>query len=149
MIQEFWKYQRYQSFDIKRILLNMKITCGPYMRDVETLSREIKIKTASGDKAFKYSNKESMARYIFFFCFLFANRGSIWDKVIQKSIPQIKDILEWLKVKYVIDTNVRDSNNLLDPDLVTIQRIAACFPLCIFVHPFPMCEHVERIYTLQ
>jgi hypothetical protein len=48
----------------------------------------------------------------------------------------VKDITGWLIEKFGIDTTVNVPIASLDPDLITVPRIVACFPgnICEFYH---------------
>lgn len=66
----------------------------------------------------------------------FATRGSVWKKFNSKRFSELDSVIGFLQTKYNIDGDVRDSNVSLSPDLITIPRIAACFPfkICDYFH---------------
>lgn len=132
----------YQGFDIKRILRIMKVAYETYSTDTDEQNVEVVFTINGVQQTFRYSNKESMARDVSFLCFLFSTRGSTWEKFQAKSIEQLSIITDWLKAKYQIDDSVNDANSSLDPDTVTIPRIAACFPV-------KMCEYMALGYGKQ
>lgn len=132
----------YQGFDIKRILRIMKVAYDTYTNEADNYNVEVIFVVNGAQQTFRYSNKESMARDVSFLCFLFSTRGSTWEKFQAKSIEQLSTITDWLKAKYQIDDSVNDANSSLDPDTVTIPRIAACFPV-------KMCEYMALGYGKQ
>lgn len=147
-ILELWSlFTQYQGFDIKRILLNMRRSFTTYVAEVATQDTSVTFTVNGEDGVFRYTNKESMARDVSFLCFLFSTRGSTWEKFQAKSVPQLSLVTGWLKAKYQIDDTVNDANSSLDPDVVTIPRIAACFPI-------KMCEYMglgygKKLCTLE
>lgn len=128
-----WKaLLQYQGFDIKRILRNMFRAREDYMQRVEFHQVEVQLRVGQREVGFIYTNRETMAFDIEFLIFLFAERGSTNAKYVQKSIPELGQITDWLIEKYGIDIHVNLPLTALDPDLVTLPRIVACFPAKIF-----------------
>lgn len=138
---------QYQGFNIKTILMQMYKDSQDYITDKARVEIEFKVRTPGGEKTFKYDNHQSMSRDITFLALIFSTRGSTWDKIIDKSVPELKDVLEWLKDKYQIDTTVHAAGKSLPPNVVTLPRIAGCMPL-------KMCEllvlnYGKRYCTLE
>jgi hypothetical protein len=123
-----------QGFDIKRIVRNMIKSFKTYMELSEP--REVTVDVVGGRKtAFRYTNRESMASDIEFLIFFFAGRPTK-TKYIAKSHKEISTITNWLIEKYKIDITVNLPLTAIDPDVVTIPRIFACFPtkICEYFH---------------
>lgn len=66
-----------------------------------------------------------------FMILIFLQRGSSWDKISGKTNKGIVDILNHMKTKYRINTQKRDAGSSLAAEVVTVPRIAACFPVRI------------------
>lgn len=134
---ELWKAAtQYQGFDVKLILRNMKKNYDAFMKAVTETTITETIKTPTGKFPFKYSNHEKMMEDITFIIFIFATRGSDWDKIKSKSVDQVKLVMSWMVDKYGLDTEKNNAGASLRPDAVTVPRVAACFPMkvCDFFH---------------
>lgn len=119
---------RYQGFDVKILLKKLKASFTRY----ETQARETTsfiYKTKDGDKTFSYSNKEHIMKDIALMLYMFANRGTSWTHLKQKSRKEFQDIMLWMEEKYQIDTSKREAGQSVGPEVVIVSRIAACFPL--------------------
>lgn len=103
-----------------------------------TASNDVKTTLRVKDKTvtFNYTNMEKMMEDITFIIFIFATRGSDWEKIRNRSIEQIKTVMGWMADKYGIDTSKNIAGASLKPEAVTVPRIAACFPMkvCDFFH---------------
>lgn len=112
---------QYQGFDIKRILRNVIKAFRDYMDGSgrETHTYDINYRVDGQDKVFK----------CVLICVLFLIRGSTFEKYKKKSNKGLDDLTGILAVKYNIDTNLRPANSSVDPDLITILRLIACFPM--------------------
>ncbi|KAL1516476.1 hypothetical protein ABEB36_000385 [Hypothenemus hampei] len=84
---------------------------------------------------------------IHFTLFLFANRGCSVQKVLEKSTDQIKTVMDWLISKLNLDISENEPGRSLGPDIITIPRIAACFPT-VFCNVFHARE-AKPIVTLS
>lgn len=129
-------FTAYQGFDIKRILKLLKSNYDTYMQNKTKETTSVTIQTSTGDVTFDYDNKKSIIQDIEFIIFLFASRGSVWDKFTRKSYSEMATITDWMQEKYNIDTTVRNPNTAVDADVITVPRIAACFPykICDYFH---------------
>jgi hypothetical protein len=76
----------YQCFDIKRIIRNVIQLRRNYMDTKETERIEIRVRVGHAERAFVYTNKETMSCGIEFLIFLFAERGSTNRKYTSKSL---------------------------------------------------------------
>lgn len=70
-------------------------------------------------------------RDVCFLILIFLQRGSSWDKMEGKTNEGVMRILNLLKEKYKINTTKRAAGSSLAPNVVTLPRIAACFPIRI------------------
>jgi hypothetical protein len=113
----------YQGFDMKRTVRNMFSSYRTYIRDKERQEVAVQLKVGSELRDFRYNNHETIASDVELLIFLFANR-----KYTAKSHPELKTITDWLIEKYGINVTVNLPLAALDPDVVTIPRIVACFP---------------------
>jgi hypothetical protein len=111
----------------------------------------IDFKFGSETKRFTYSNKESLVSDIEFIIFLFAERGSTNKKYISKSLEGVQTIMGWLIEKYGINVVVNAPLTALQPDVVTIPRIVACFPakICEFNSMFLVDQLEMHIPNFQ
>lgn len=126
----------YQGFDIKKLLKQMKLAYDRYMDDVPEEKVDITITVNGKQVKETLSNHKSMMVDIEFMIFLFANRGSVWEKFTKKSHPELRVFMDWMATKYDIDITPHKANEPLAPDIVTIPRMAACFPykICDYFH---------------
>ncbi|KDR17104.1 hypothetical protein L798_09049 [Zootermopsis nevadensis] len=108
-----------------------------YVRTVARDTVDMEIRVGSIERHFHYNNHESLARDIEFIIFLFAERGSTYEKFVNKSLPAVRTVMDWLVQKYNLDITVHAPLTALDPDVVTIPRIVVCFPAKI-------CEYYNR-----
>lgn len=74
-----------------------------------------------------------------FLVLMFGNRGSRVDKMEKKSEDSFNKFFRILKAKYAIDTTQRKSGERVNPKVITLPRIAACFPSMV-------CDFVARDY---
>lgn len=88
-----------------------------------------KVTVGGVEKTFTYSNNKSFATDIKFIISLFAARGCNWERIKQKSIDEVATVMEFLKEKLDLDVEKRTPGAALSPDMVTVARLAACFPL--------------------
>lgn len=128
---ELWaEAASYEGFDVKKFL---KVLSRKH-REFEATEPQrvvITVTLSSGgeDKSFIFSNREEMMRDVCFLIMVFLQRGSNWDKMTTKTNADMVKILNLLKDKYDIDTNIREARKAIPAEVVTIPRIAACFPL--------------------
>nr|QQM16266.1 putative nucleocapsid protein [Degsystermes virus] len=135
-----WKaLLQYQGFDIKRIVRNMVRTSREYIRTAEYQEVNIRLRIGDQEHDFNYSNTQTMAMDVEFIIFLFSERGSTNAKYTNKSLEQVTMIMNWMIEKYNINITVNAPMTALDPDMVTVPRIVACFPAKI-------CEYFHRNY---
>ncbi|KAL1509943.1 hypothetical protein ABEB36_004607 [Hypothenemus hampei] len=139
---EIWKEATlYQGFDVYRIIKLLRANYQAYMASLleEQVSYEV---TVNGTKkTFRYSNNEKLTTDIHFILFLFANRGCSVQKVLEKSTDQIRTVMDWLISKLNLDITENEPGRSLGPDIITIPRIAACFPtvFCNVFHARESC----------
>lgn len=134
---KLWKaLTQYQGFDIKHIIRKMIINRKSYEASAIRLDTSIALTVNGKTENFAYTNLETMASDIKFLIFLFAARGSKWEKFTSKSYKEVNTIMDWMASKYQLDKKVNDPNAALGPDIITIPRIAACFPavICDYFH---------------
>ncbi|KAL1509946.1 hypothetical protein ABEB36_004610 [Hypothenemus hampei] len=145
---EIWKEATlYQGFDVYRIIKLLRANYQAYMASLleEQVSYEV---TVNGTKkTFRYSNNEKLTTDIHFILFLFANRGCSVQKVLEKSTDQIRTVMDWLISKLNLDITENEPGRSLGPDIITIPRIAACFPT-VFCNVFHARE-AKPIVTLS
>lgn len=123
----------YQGFDVVRTIRLMKKRYDEYTRDHAgdaTIEVTFPYNDKDGSpKTFKYTNKERILKDVALILFLFSNRGASWDKIKNKSREEFQRIMDFLKEKYDINTDVRPAGVSLKADEIIVSRIAACFPL--------------------
>jgi len=132
-----WKaVVKYQGFDGKRIVKNMMRSFKTYMELSEPREETIDIVVGGRKTAFRYTNRESMLKDVEFLIYFFAEGGPTNPKYTAKSRKEISTIINWLIEKYKIDITVNHPLTTIDPDVVTIPRIVACFPgkVCDYFH---------------
>lgn len=119
---------RYQGFDVKILLKKLKASYIKYDTAAsESVSFTYKVK--DGERTFRYTNKEHIMKDIALLLYMFANRGTSWLHLKQKSRLEFQTIMQWMEEKYQIDTNKRNAGESVGPEVVIVSRIAACFPL--------------------
>lgn len=106
-------------------MYHLKIRAG-------TINKEV-FETSYTDKngglvTVRYTGDESFMRDMGIICQMFILRGAAVQKIEQKSTDMMKFIVSLMKVKYTIDTNKRAPGRQIPSDVITISRIAACFP---------------------
>lgn len=127
-----WKeVTEYQGFNAKELLKIMRRSYDAYIADAQEESEIINYRYHDTDMTLTFSNKQPMMTDVGFLIHVFAVRGNVWDKIMRKSTGQLKTILGWMKEKYNIDTTTRDPNTALASNVVTVPRMAACFPIKI------------------
>lgn len=94
-----------------------------------TTSLDVTYRKEGEEKVFHWTNTKTMAEDLTLICVLFLIRGSTFEKYKKKSNKGLDDLTGILAVKYNIDTNLRPANASVDPDLITIPRLIACFPM--------------------
>lgn len=58
-------------------------------------------------------------------------RGCSWDKIELKMRPTTVTIINMLKEKLGLDNERRDPGTSISADIVTIPRLASCFPIMV------------------
>lgn len=159
------KALEYQGFDpiviIKTMINNKKafIAKKTQMRkyDMTNISGDFEVKSNSLDKNI-ISNDSPMMRDVVVLLMVFQARSSHISKVLKKSYSSMADVLGLLIEKYDINDDVRASGTQMGSKVVTLPRIAACFPSTAvtlfhykkakFIVPqssFPDCEGLENL----
>lgn len=127
-----WKaITEFQGFNAKELLKTMRKSFDRYMEEAELSEVIITYDLNGQTKTAHFTNKQPMMVDIAFLINVFSVRGNVWDKIRRKSTKNLKDILDWMRVKYNIDVAQRDPNTPLGPEVVTVPRMAACFPMKI------------------
>lgn len=139
----------YQGFDVKKVMIAMKRASEAYTQNsTGRVEYAATLTPGGGNVDFRWSNQEPKLKDMMLLIYLFANRGSSWAKIKEKSISVMGDIMDMLEVKYNIDVTKRTGETSLKPDTVTLPRIAACLPMlvCTFYHlghGKPLCSLEE------
>lgn len=124
----------YTGFDVKKIIKGL-ITAHKAWTDrsgASSVDFDITAKNEDGtDKIIKYSSKSILSTDIRFIVTLFAIRGCCWEKILLKSNPDAIAILNHLKEKLNIDITTRPPGTVIEGDVITVPRIAACFPTMV------------------
>lgn len=122
---------RYQGFDVRVPLKKMRVSYEKYTGKESVKEVSFMFKKGNQDHEFKYSNKEHIMKdiAIALILYMFANRGTSWEHLKQKSRAEFQEIMGWLEEKYSIDTTKRAPGSSVGPEVVLVSRIAACFPI--------------------
>lgn len=80
------------------------------------------------DRVYTFTSDERFMKDMEFICIMFITRGTAFAKISAKSTQVMVDIFNVLKTKYNINTTKRTPGKPLDFKIITIPRIAACFP---------------------
>lgn len=133
-LNELTLWAEAEGFDIKRVLKVMRANYQTYIAPVTRYEIEVKMTMGNEERTFKYSTHEPMLKDVTFLIFIFASRGTVWTKVQEKIMPELRTIVDWLITKYSIDVTNRAPGTVLGPDVITIARVASCFPskMCDF-----------------
>lgn len=122
---------QYKGFSIINIITLIKKSHDDYMNSNSGSVQEFPISFIAGgvQKQFKYSNLEKLSKDIQMLITLFMVRGNNFDKIKDKSLGNMSDLINCLIEKLSIDTEQHAPNTSLDPNLITLPRICACFPV--------------------
>lgn len=91
-------------------------------------------------KTINYRAEETLAKDLQFLLTVFCIRGCCWDKIIQKSGEDACLILNHLKEKLQFDTTVRPAGKSLPDDIITVARLAACFPIITITYSMQVLQ---------
>lgn len=126
---------QYQGFDPKTILRQMVRRNAQYHRDhkeenkwdLSNINDDFKW-TVNSVPANAFTNHESVTKDAHMLIFTFLLRCNHIGKIIDKSLPGVKDILEMLRMKYDINDDVRASGTSLSANDITLPRVAGTMP---------------------
>lgn len=121
----------FQGFNARELLKTLRRNYDLYTAEVSPQEITITFDYNGRERSIKFSNKQDMMTDMAFLINVFSVRGNVWEKIMRKSTDNLKTILEWMRAKYNIDVNRRESNTALGTNVVTIPRMAACFPMKI------------------
>lgn len=127
VLREWQLALAYSGFDIKRIIRIMIQRSA--IVPPKTESTEIKYNTAGVERIITYDNRKSLASDVKMLITLFCIRGNNIDRISTKSKEGVGKLTQILIEKYDIDVSKRQSLEAVDPDVITLPRICACFPL--------------------
>lgn len=132
VVQQWFEAAAYQGFDVKAFLtLLIKFRKEYYEEDPAEEVWDVKYDSAGQTKRFSYTSKEPFMKDMCFMILIVLQRGSSWDKISDKTNPGTVQILNHMKAKYRINAQMREAGSSLSADMVTVPRIAACFPVRI------------------
>lgn len=120
---------RYQGFDVRVLLKKIKSSHRKYIAKEAKDDVSFIFKMGATDQEFRYSNMEHIMKDIALILYMFANRGTSWEHLKQKSRAEFPKIMGWMEEKYGIDTSKRTPGSSVGPEVVLVSRIAACFPV--------------------
>lgn len=135
-VQSWAVIMEYQGLDLKKLIKNMYRSWTAYKIQPREAIIEEYIHEGK-PVTYEYSNQESFYRDVTSTILIFANRGSSWAKIMQKSSDNGKRVMNWMREKFIIDTNIRPAGRPIGPEVVTLPRIASCFPQYV-------CEVYEK-----
>lgn len=131
---------QYKGFNILNILTLVKKSYDDYMNSArgDEIIFTVKYSTGGVSKSFGYSNKQKLSRDIHMMITLFMVRGNNLDKIKEKSMGNMSDLISCLVEKLSIDVEHHNPTTSLEPNLITMPRLCACFPIIA-------CEIQERM----
>ncbi|KAI4481599.1 hypothetical protein M0802_013909 [Mischocyttarus mexicanus] len=113
----------------------------------------IKVYIKGVEDTLKYSTHESFVEDMQFLILIFLNRGAVTSKILKKSQEDFILCIKHLANKYGISTTEdrrRLRSTSLGPNVVTLPRIAACFPILtcsLFNSGYGRCIASKTMYT--
>lgn len=115
----------YQGFNPEKIFALLCRSNIEHQND----SGVVEIRTA-GDEgpAITLAKNAKLNEDVIYLLTIFASRGSVYQKLTKRPLEAFKALVDHLVVKYDINTETHAPGQALDPELVTIPRIAAVFP---------------------
>lgn len=122
------KYQGFSPRDMIQSLLTCWESKHSQMTAEEKVIFEYSVTINGEERVFTFSSDEKFNRDIEFICVMFITRGTAFAKISTKSLPTMVEIFNMLKAKYNVNTTKRTPGKPLDSKIITIPRIAACFP---------------------
>lgn len=135
-----WRdFMRFQGFDIKRIIRNMITRRAAYVATAPNTEIRKVLTEQPQQVVFSYFPHATLAQDIELIIFLFAERGNTIRKIEAKSFPELRKVIDVLIAKYDLDVTPHPAGDALEPDVVSIARVVACFPIKI-------CEYFHRGY---
>lgn len=126
----------YKGFDAKVILVEL---AKKFKSHMAAKKPEELVKFTSSSAVATYTNNQTFPDDMAFLVLMFGNGGSRVDKMEKKSEDSFIKFFRILKAKYAIDTTQRKSGERVNPKVITLPRIAACFPSM-------MCDFMARDY---
>nr|AOY18787.1 nucleocapsid protein [Bunyavirus sp.] len=120
---------QYQGFDVKMLLKAIKRARDAYAEPEESWTCNL-----GGGRQVTFRNDWGVFKDLACLLMLFSYRGSTWEKVRTKSLPAVQSWMDAMRTKYNIDIRKRESGASLAPDIITLPRMAACFPAEVATH---------------
>ncbi|CAH0562778.1 unnamed protein product [Brassicogethes aeneus] len=114
----------YQGFDVRRIIKTM---ISMHRRGLTRA--DVTVQDAAGNKI--YSSRDSLMADVRIMIAIFITRGSDVKKIKAKSTELASRVITSLAEKYSLSLDTRASRTSLGPDIITLPRVAACFPLVV------------------
>lgn len=122
----------YEGFNVKEFMILLVQKRNNWLASRQRKEDTVVKYSAGGkEKTFKYNSHESLMKDLCFLILVFLQRGSSWDKIVNKTNDGVVKIMKLMKEKYDIDTSKRAASSSVGKDVVTLPRIAACFPIRI------------------
>lgn len=121
---------QYKGFNVVTLLRKIKRSYDTYNElNTNTEVYTITYQKEGRDVKFTYTNKEKLSKDIHILMTIFITRGNSIDKIENKSLGNLSEIIDCLKEKLTLDTSQHDPCTSLGPEVVTLPRICACFPI--------------------
>lgn len=128
VVKQWFESAVYQGFDVKAFLTRLiKFRKEYYEESPNDEKWDVSYDSGGQTKIFSYTSNKTFMKDMCFMILIFLQRGSSWDKISGKTNEGIVEILNHMKA----NTQKRDAGASLSAEVVTVPRIAACFPVRI------------------
>lgn len=130
-LEDWTSALQYKGFNILNILTLVKKSYDDYTNSAkgEPVVFEVVYSTGGVTKRFGYTNQQKLSRDIHMMITLFMVRGNNLEKIKEKSMGNMSDLINCLVEKLSIDVEHHNPTTSLEPNLITMPRLCACFPI--------------------